>query len=81
MYSKQLLIKMDQDMLQGLKEMSEEFGVKISTFARMILKNYLEWKKKALTEEDKEDIKKLRKAMRQKTTWHDWKDVKKELFE
>lgn len=58
MYSKQLLIKMDADMLNSLKMMSEQLDLKLSTFARMVLKNYLN-KKERQRLEDLEDIKVL----------------------
>lgn len=77
MYSKQLLIKMDDDMLIGLKGMAEEFGVKISTFARMVLKNYLV-KKQVLTKEDKEDIKTFQKY--ENNEGENFDDFVKEIF-
>ena len=59
MYSEQLLIKINEDMRNQLKQISEKMGLKISTFARMILKNYLNEKEK--NRQDVEILKKRRK--------------------
>lgn len=56
MYSGQLLIKLDESTLDDLKGLAEKLGLKISTFARMVLKNYIH-KKSLLTKEDKKAIK------------------------
>ncbi|MDP4008735.1 MAG: hypothetical protein Q8P68_06105 [Candidatus Peregrinibacteria bacterium] len=41
MYDKQLLIKLDTKTLSKLQKMSQESGLKLSSFARMVLLNFL----------------------------------------
>ncbi len=77
MYSKQLLIKMDEDMLTALNKMSQKLGLKLSTFARMVLKNYLD-KKERQRLEDLEDIKILQDNWNEKGT--DFDEFINELY-
>ena len=65
MYSKQILIKIDPRTLSRLKKIAGELGLKASTFARMILKNYLSINKQSSVE-DENDIKILKKYRQEK---------------
>jgi predicted DNA binding CopG/RHH family protein len=42
MLSEQLLIKLDGDLMNKVKELSGKLGLKLSTFARMALKSYVD---------------------------------------
>ena len=61
MYSKQLLIKINEDMLGDLQNIAKQMGLKVSTFARMVLKNYLNEKEK-----NRRDIEILTKRRKEK---------------
>lgn len=84
MYSEQLLIKLEANTLNQLKKMAQAVGLKLSSFARMILKNFAE-KKKKLTTEEMEDIidtHLVTQAMKKKNPqWYKWEDVEKEIFD
>ena len=61
MYSKQLLIKINEDMLGELQNIAKQMWLKVSTFARMVLKNYLNEKEK-----NRQDIEILTKRRKEK---------------
>lgn len=61
MLTEQLLIKMDQDLIKKLQKGADGLGLKLSTFARVLLKNYVD-----KIEEDREDIATLKKYRNEK---------------
>ncbi len=73
MYSKQLLIKINEDMLGDLQGIAKQMGLKVSTFARMVLKNYLNEK-----EMDRQDIEVLKRHRNEKT--YDFNEFINELY-